>query len=280
MSRLRAGFIGLGRQGSPIARRIRLSGTPVAVWARRPEVAARAAADWGAQIAESPAAVGRASDVVGICVFDAAGVEEVLFGPQGVAGAMAEGGIVLVHTTVSPTQIRGFAERGGKRGIAVLDAPVSGGPAAAESGELLAMLAGPAAAVDRIMPVVLSFAGRVARLGDVGAASLAKLLNNALLAAQVALVHEVLETGERHGVGDGLLDVLRAGSARSFAAELLAASGSLDVLLSGQFGPTISKDVNLLADELGRPEPRPAVLELAGGVHRRIARETESMQRV
>jgi 3-hydroxyisobutyrate dehydrogenase-like beta-hydroxyacid dehydrogenase len=209
--------------------------------------------------------------VVGICVFDAAGVEEVLFGPEGVADAMAEGGIVLVHTTVSPTQIRGFAELGEKRGIVVLDAPVSGGPAAAESGELLAMLAGPSTAVDRIMPVVRSFAGQVALLGDVGAASLAKLLNNTLLAAQVALVHEVLETGERNGVGDGLLDVLRAGSARSFAAELLAASGSLEALLSGQFGPTISKDVNLLAEELGRDKPWPTVLELA--------RETASMRR-
>lgn len=271
MSQLRAGFIGLGRQGSPIARRIQRSGTPVTVWARRPEVAAQAAAEWDAEIADSPASVGRSSDVVGICVFDAAGVEEVLFGPEGVADAMAEGGIVLVHTTVSPTQIRGFAELGEKRGIVVLDAPVSGGPAAAESGELLAMLAGPSTAVDRIMPVVRSFAGQVALLGDVGAASLAKLLNNTLLAAQVALVHEVLETGERNGVGDGLLDVLRAGSARSFAAELLAASGSLEALLSGQFGPTISKDVNLLAEELGRDKPWPTVLELA--------RETASMRR-
>ena len=276
---MRAGFIGLGRQGLPIARRIAGSGHAVTVWARRPEVAGQAVAQWGAARADTPAAVGYASEVVGICVFDAEGVEEVLFGTYGVTVGMAEGGIVLVHTTVSPEQIRGFAERAGQCGITVLDAPVSGGPDAAESGELLAMLAGPAAAVQRVVPLVRSFADRIVQLGDVGAASLAKLLNNTLLAAQVALVHEVLETGRRNGVGDGLLDVLREGSGRSFAADLLAAFGSLDALLHGQFGPTIGKDVNLLAEALGRPDPQPGVLALAEGVRRRIARETESMRR-
>lgn len=277
---MRAGFIGLGRQGLPIARRIAGSGTTVTVWARRPEVARQAVAEWGAALADTPAAVGHACEVVGICVFDAAGVEEVLFGTYGVTVGMAQGGIVLVHSTVSPEQIRGFAERAAQRGITVLDAPVSGGPEAAESGELLVLLAGAAAAVERVVPLVRCFAGQIVQLGDVGAASLAKLLNNTLLAAQVGLVHDVLEAGRRNGVGEGLLEVLRAGSGRSFAADLLAAFGSLDALLHSHFGPTIGKDVNLLAEALGRPDPQPSVLALAESVNRRIARETESMRRV
>lgn len=272
---MRAGFIGLGSQGMPMARRLAGSAEPVAVWARREEIAAKAAA-WGARIAESPAELGRACDLVGICVFDAAGVDEVLFGPHGVARGMAAGGVVLIHTTVSPEQIRDIAERARAAGITVLDAPVSGGPVAAESGELLAMLAGPGEAAERALPFVRCFARTVVRFDEVGAASLAKLLNNALLAAQVALAEDALETGRRNGLADGLLEVLRSGSARSFALELLAASGSVDALVGGQFGPTIGKDIALLDETLGRSGPRSLVLELADGMNRRIARVAES----
>jgi 3-hydroxyisobutyrate dehydrogenase-like beta-hydroxyacid dehydrogenase len=172
---------------------------------------------------------------------------------------MPAGGIVLVHSTVSPSEIRAIARRADSHDITVLDAPVSGGPSVAEAGELLVMLAGPAAAADRVLPVVSAYAGRVIRLGEVGAAQLAKLLNNALLAAQVALAQDALSLGARHGVGDGLLDVLRTGSARGFALDLFAQVGSVDALASSQFGPTIDKDVRLLADALG-PSGQPSVL--------------------
>jgi 3-hydroxyisobutyrate dehydrogenase-like beta-hydroxyacid dehydrogenase len=241
-----------------MARRIAAAGIPVTVWARRPAVT-DGAAEWGAEVAASPAELGAACDVVGVCVFDASGVEEVLFRPRGVAMRMPAGGIVLVHSTVSPSEIRAIARRAGSHGITVLDAPVSGGPPAAEAGELLVMLAGPAAAADRVLPVVSAYAGRVIRLGEVGAAQLAKLLNNALLAAQVALAQDAVSLGARHGVGDGLLDVLRTGSARGFALDLFAQAGSVDALASSQFGPAIDKDVRLLADALG-PSGQPSVL--------------------
>lgn len=268
----RAGFIGLGSQGLPIARRIAAAGIPLTVWARRPEVAA-AAAGWGARAAASPAELGAACDAVGVCVFDAAGVEEVLFGPQGVAEGMAAGGIVVVHSTVSPAQIRAIARRAEPYGIAVLDAPVSGGPPAAEAGELLVMLAGPSAAADQVLPLIGSYAGRVIRLGEVGTAQLAKLVNNALLAAQVALVQDALSLGAREGIGDGLLDVLRTGSARGFALDMFAQAGSVDVLARGPFGPAISKDVRLLAGTVGLPGQPSALLDLAGELVRQMSDE-------
>jgi 3-hydroxyisobutyrate dehydrogenase len=267
---VRAGFIGLGRQGLPIARRIAAAGIPTTVWARRPAVAAEAT-EWGAEVAASPAELGAACDVVGVCVFDAAGVEEVLFGPRGVAEGMAAGGTVLVHSTVSPSEIRAIARRADPHGITVLDAPVSGGPSAADAGELLVMLAGPTAAADRALPVIEAYAGRVIRLGEVGAAQLAKLLNNTLLAAQVALVQDALSVGAQHGIGDGLLDVLRTGSARGFALDLFAMVGSVGALARSQFGPTIDKDVRLLADTLGPSGQRSALMDLAGDLIRQIA---------
>jgi 3-hydroxyisobutyrate dehydrogenase-like beta-hydroxyacid dehydrogenase len=275
---VRAGFIGLGHQGLPMARRIAAAGMPVTVWARRPAVAAGAAA-WGAEIAASPAELGTACDAVAVCVFDADGVEQVLFGPRGVAAGMPAGGIVIVHSTVSPAEIQAIARRAEPFGITVLDAPVSGGPAAAAAGELLVMLAGPAAAADRALPVVKAYAGRVIRLGEVGTAQLAKLLNNALLAAQVALAHDALSLGARHGLGDGLLDVLRTGSARGFALDLFAQMGSVDALASSQFGPTIGKDVRLLADTLGPVGQPSALLTLAEDLTAQITAIRSSLER-
>jgi 3-hydroxyisobutyrate dehydrogenase-like beta-hydroxyacid dehydrogenase len=266
---VRAGFIGLGNQGTPMARRIANSGIPTTVWARRAEIAEKAA-EWGAEIAMSPAVVGAASDIVGVCVFEAADVTEVLFGPNGVVTGMAAGGIVTVHSTVSPTEIQDIAGRAEKHGITVLDAPVSGGPRAAEAGELLVMLAGPAQAVDRALPVIESYAGQVIRFADVGSAQLAKLFNNALLAAQVALVVDAVHLGQRNGLADGLLDVLRAGSARGFALELFAGIGSVDGLARSQFGPTIGKDVRLFVDAIDTTDQPSALVDLAADLTRRL----------
>lgn len=267
---MRAGFIGLGNQGLPMARRIAASGIPTTVWARRGSVAAQAT-EWGAEVAGSPAELGAACGVVGVCVFDAVGVEEVLFGHEGVVAGMAAGGIVTVHSTVAPSEIQAVAKRADGHGITVLDAPVSGGPRAAQAGELLVMLAGPAGAGDRVMPVIETYAGQVVRFADIGSAQLAKLLNNALLASQLALVLDAVHLGKQNGLGDGLLDVLRAGSARGFALELFATIGSVDGLARSRFGPTIGKDVRLLTDAIGRTDQRWALIDLAGDLLRQLA---------
>ena len=254
-----------------MARRIAERGVPTTVWARRAEVT-DTARSWGLEVAASPAALGKSCDVVGICVFDAEGVDQVLFGRDGVATGMAPGGVVTVHTTVAPGYIRAVAERAAHSGVTVLDAPVSGGGPAATAGGLLVMLAGPDKACTRAMPVLETYAKRVVRLNAVGDAQLAKLLNNALLAAQVGLVNDALRIGRRHGVGHGLAEVLRTGSARSFAADLLTGAGSLDRLSSSGFGRTIGKDVRLLAESLTDDEPS-ALLAAAQELSSRIAHD-------
>ena len=122
----RAGFIGLGSQGGPMARRIAEAGLPLTLWARRPESVAPYA-DTAAVVAASPAALGAASDVVGVCVVADADVEAVLLGPDGVLAGMAPGGVVAVHSTIRPDTCRRLAERAAERGVALVDAPVSGG---------------------------------------------------------------------------------------------------------------------------------------------------------
>jgi 3-hydroxyisobutyrate dehydrogenase-like beta-hydroxyacid dehydrogenase len=224
----------------------------------------------GAKVAGSPAELGAACDVVGICVFDAAGVEEVLFGLGGVVEGMAPGGVILVHSTIAPAQIATVADKAAMHGLTVLDAPVSGGAAAAAAGELLVILAGPAAACAKAMPVIGTYAGRVVRFDDVGAAQTAKLLNNSLLAAQVALVFDALRLGRDQGLGDALVDVFRAGSARSFALEVAFGAGSPAALAGGAFGPAVGKDVTLLADMTGPGFGSSLVLDTARDLIRQL----------
>ncbi|MCU1644362.1 MAG: mmsB [Nocardia sp.] len=245
-----------------MARRIASGGISTTIWARRESVAT-AASEWGADVAKTPADLGAACDVIGICVFDAAGVEEVLFGTAGVIEGMAPGGVITVHSTVSPREIERIAEHAEQHRITILDAPVSGGPLAAEAGELLVLLAGPAPAAERAIPIISCYAGRIARFPKVGTAQLAKLLNNALLAAQVALVADAIRLGQEHGVGDGLFDVFKVGSARSYASELFAAFGSIETLARSQFTVTMDKDVRLLLDALGTADAESPLLNTA-----------------
>src|SRR5437763_7759081 len=138
----RVGFIGLGSQGGPMAAQIAASGMPLTVWARRPE-ALEPYAESGAIVAATPAELGAASEVVGICVVADADVEDVVLRDDGVLAGMAAGGVIAVHSTVHPDTCRRLAEQAASRGVAVVDAPVGGGGGAAAERNLRVLVGGP-----------------------------------------------------------------------------------------------------------------------------------------
>lgn len=261
---IRAGFIGLGSQGGPMARRIAELGHPLTIWARRSGTI-EAFADTGAMVASSPAEVGRASDVVGICVVADTDVEEVVLGADGVLAGMEPGGIVAVHSTVHPETCRRLAERAGRRGIDLIDAPVSGGGGAAAQGRLLVMVGGEEAVLERARPVLAAYGDPIVHLGPVGSGQVAKLLNNLVFTAQLALALETYEFAHRLGLGrEALAQVLAAGSGASFGAQVVAGSGFGTAGLRQVAATVLTKDVNLMHDvaEKAGTEP-PHVLELA-----------------
>ena len=188
----RVGFIGLGRQGAPIARRIVEHGHELTLWARRPE-STEPFADTAATVVSTPAEVGAASEIVGICVFTDADVEDVLLGPHGVLAGMAPGGVVAIHSTVLPDTCAHVAARADERGIAVVDAPVSGGGSAAAAGRLLLMAGGAEAALAACRPVFETFADPIVHLGALGAGQMAKGINNLLLAVHMAAAMDAFE---------------------------------------------------------------------------------------
>src|SRR6478735_9387280 len=118
---MRVGFIGLGSQGGPMARRIVEGGYETTLWARR-EASLEPYADTTAKTAGSPAELAAASDLVCLCVVDDDDVRQVLYGESGVLAGLASGGIVAIHSTVHPDTCREIAERAAAQGVSVIDA--------------------------------------------------------------------------------------------------------------------------------------------------------------
>ena len=172
-----------------MARRIVEEGYPLTIWGRRRDTVENFT-DTTAAVASTPAELGAASDLVCICVVADADVEEVLLGTRGVLAGIGVGGIVAIHSTIHPGTCQHLTARGSERGVATVDAPVSGGGSAAAARRLLVMAGGAKADVARCRPIFETFANPVLHLGELGAGLLAKLLNNLVFTAQLGLALE------------------------------------------------------------------------------------------
>ena len=245
---MRVGFVGLGSQGGPMARRIVDAGHPTTLWARRPETLA-AFADTPARIAASPADLAAHSDLVCVCVVDDAGVEEIV---TAVLEGSAPGSVIAIHSTVHPDTCRRVAERSAAHGVQVIDAPVTGGGPAAAQGTLLVMVGGDPEPVERCRPVFSTYADRVVHLGNLGSGQVTKLLNNALFTANLGTAAGALALGRSLGVDPRrLAEVICGGSGASFALERVAAAGATLERIATHAGPLLTKDVRLLTSLAG-----------------------------
>jgi 3-hydroxyisobutyrate dehydrogenase len=241
----RVGFIGLGSQGGPMARRIVEAGYPVTLWARRPATL-EPFADTGAKTAGSPAELAAASDLVCVCVRDDADTEEVV---EAVLGGLAAGGVIAVHSTVHPDTCRRLAERARAGGVRLIDAPVSGGGPAAEAGRLLVMVGGDEETVAFCRPVFASYGDPIVHLGPVGAGQVTKLLNNAAFTAHLGVAASLLALGRSLGVDQlRLADVIAHGSGNSFALQRVADAGGTLARIGEHAGHLLRKDVRLITE--------------------------------
>jgi 3-hydroxyisobutyrate dehydrogenase-like beta-hydroxyacid dehydrogenase len=241
---LRVGFVGLGSQGGPMARRIVDEGFPTTLWARRRE-SLQPFADTNARLADSVRELGRDCDVLGVCVVSDADVDAVLRGPDGALAVMRPGGVVVVHSTTHPDTCRRLQDD--HPALHVLDAPVSGGGHRAASRELLVMVGGEPDVLDRVRPVLESFANPLVHLGPLGSGQVGKLLNNALFTAQIGLAADTFALAREHRLDSSrLAAVLAHGSGRSYAAQIVAAAGEDLSAFASNAGPLLAKDVGIL----------------------------------
>ncbi len=212
----RVGFIGLGIMGSRMAANLRRAGHDLVVHNRTRERAERFAAEHGATVADTPAAVGAASDVVITMVGDGAQVEAILLGPDGVASQAAPGTLCIDMSTIAPADTRRIGAALDERSLAFVDAPVSGSSPKAEDGTLTIMAGGRDADIERARPLLEVMGALVVHVGALGHGQTVKLINNAVAAANASTVAQALVVGRATGVDlDSLVQIMGAATGGS-----------------------------------------------------------------
>lgn len=214
----RIAFLGTGLMGAPMARCLLAAGHEVTVWNRDLSKAEALGAD-GAVVAKTAAAAARNSEIVFTMLSDGPAVEAVLF-DGGVAGALAEGAIVIDSSSISPPIAKDHSARLKALGFAHVDAPVSGGVVGAQAGTLAIMAGGEAAVIEDLADVFAAL-GRVTHVGPSGAGQICKLANQQIVAITIGAVAEAMLLAEAGGASrEKFREAIRGGFAESRILEL------------------------------------------------------------
>jgi 3-hydroxyisobutyrate dehydrogenase-like beta-hydroxyacid dehydrogenase len=262
--RSRIGFAGLGIMGSRMAANLARAGFRLTVWNRTRATAERFAQTHGVAVADSPAALAAGCDTVITMVVDGAQVEAVLLGPDGVADGAASGLLCIDCSTIGPEDTARVGHRLAERGIALVDAPVTGSAPRAEDATLTIMAGGAAADFERARPLLESMGRLVLHVGPLGHGQTIKLINNSVAAVNALTVAQALVVGRDAGVDlDALVAVMEAGSGGSTMLSLKQAA-----MRAHDYTPLFKldhmlKDVRLCLETAGVPFEAAAAAEQA-----------------
>jgi 3-hydroxyisobutyrate dehydrogenase-like beta-hydroxyacid dehydrogenase len=208
---MRVAFLGLGIMGRPMATNLVKAGHEVTVWNRTPGKTVD-----GARLAATPAEAAAGAEVVWISVSDTEAVNEILFSANGVANSLREGMVVVDSSTISPFATRDFAERVRQHGADYVDAPVTGSKIGAENAQIIFIVGGDAALVERLQPLFQAMGKQVKHMGEVGMGQAAKLAMNLMIALIYEGFAEALVLSRKLGVDSNrLLDLIQASMVRS-----------------------------------------------------------------
>ena len=193
-------FLGLGVMGAPMAGHLTKAGHSVTVYNRTAARAERWAAEFGGESADTPAAAAADAEFVFCCVGNDDDLRAVTTAPDGAFQAVQPGAVFVDHTTTSAAVARELHAEAAERGFSFIDAPVSGGQAGAENGQLTVMIGGDEGATDRARPLIDCYARMQARLGGSGSGQLAKMVNQICIAGLVQGLAEALNFADRAGL--------------------------------------------------------------------------------
>lgn len=249
----RVGIIGVGEMGRPLVDRLLAAGHRVAAHVRRAELKNELAAA-GVEIAPTIAALGRGRDFVLLYVYADEQVRTLAL-EDGLVEAMDAGAMLVIHTTGSPKTAEAVAARAKPRGVTVVDAAGSGGPAKVAAGEVTMLVGGTAEDFARVETLLAAYAKPILHVGPLGAGQKVKLVNNAMFGAHIQLALEACRVGRQFGLDAGELAKILGhhGSGGSEVMKIIGAIGSPEALVRGA-GRFVYKDVAVaeaLAAELG-----------------------------
>lgn len=246
-------FLGLGVMGGPMARHLATKGHDVVVYNR---TAARAKA-WveahGGASAATPAEAARGREIVLACVGNDDDLRAVTATGDGAFAGMERGALFVDHTTASAEVARELASTAAERGIAFVDAPVSGGQAGAENGALTVMCGGETEAYARAEPVIAAYARACRLMGPVGSGQLTKMVNQICIAGLVQGLSEGIHFGKRAGLDiEAVLDVISKGAAGSWQMENRGKTMNQDKFDFGFAVDWMRKDLGIVLAEAHR----------------------------
>jgi 3-hydroxyisobutyrate dehydrogenase-like beta-hydroxyacid dehydrogenase len=258
------GFVGLGAMGVGIVPRLMAAGHAVTGWNRSRDKAEPLIAA-GMRFADTPRAVAQASDMVLSIVTDAAAVRAVALGPDGIIAGLKPGGIYADMSTIAPDASRAIAAEFAAKGLAMLDAPISGSPITLAQGNASVMVGGDAAAFERIKPVLLAIGPKVTHIGANGLACQMKIAVNLLLMVEVIAFGEAIALAEKGGVKrevavDAVLKSVAASPVLGYRGPFILEGKMPDVPLADV---TLQQKDMLLALDLGRKLGSPVPLAAA-----------------
>jgi 3-hydroxyisobutyrate dehydrogenase len=210
------GFVGLGNMGEPMVRRLAAAGYQLRAYDIAEHARARLASTTGLTLTESPADVADGADAVILMLPDSDAVEQVVLG-DGLLDRVRPAALIADMSSSAPARTRALAERAAGHGVALVDAPVSGGVAGARAGSLTIMTGGPADALIVLRPVLDVLGARVVHAGDIpGAGHAIKALNNLMSAAHLLASSEAMLAGQAFGLDPAvMLDIVNTSSGRS-----------------------------------------------------------------
>lgn len=284
---MKIGFLGLGDIGRPMAHHLARPPFELTVWNRTASEAETFAAEHtGVLIAPTPAEAAKGRDVVITCLPSSVEVEELLHRDDGILSGIGKGSMLLDCTSGDPAASRDIAAELATRGVAFVDAPVSGGTIAAVEGRLTVMCGGDESAFARVKPVIEAFGKKIVYCGPVGAGHTVKAVNQALLAVHLLSTAEALVAAAKAGVNPAVaLDVINASSGRSNSSENLIPSRALTREFPRTFRlALLDKDIDIaarLAAEVGVDAP---IIQLAArltrAAHQALGEEVDHVEAV
>ena len=263
----RVAFLGLGVMGYPMAGHLALAGHEVTVYNRTATKSeafcAQLAGAGKVKHAETPAAAAAGAEIVLACVGNDDDLRQVVLGEAGAFAGMAPGAIFVVHTTASANVARELDAVARSRGLHFIDAPVSGGQAGAQNGQLTGMCGGDQAAFDRVRPVALAFSRAFTLMGPSGAGQLTKMVNQICIAGLVQGLSEAIAFGQRAGLDmQQVIEVIGKGAAQSWQLDNRGPTMAQDRFDFGFAVDWMRKDLGLVLDEAKRNGARLPVTAL------------------
>ena len=228
---MRVAFVGLGVMGYPMAGYLNKAGHDVTVYNRTTAKADEWCAKYGGVRADTPGQASAGAEIVFVCVGNDDDVRAVILEDDGILPDIAAGGIIVDHTTASAVVAREVAEAAAEKDVGFLDAPLSGGQAGAENGQLTIMVGGSDETFERVAPVMDCYAKAITLIGPVGSGQLAKMVNQICIAGIVQGLSEGLHFAKRANLDVAkVIEAISKGAAQSWQME-----NRWETMINGEF---------------------------------------------